>query len=74
MNVAEKCREEKYAEKYWSERCLNWRLKRRTSQRCVYLVWDDDGNEIEWTLFRASQHMASTMRLFQELFDAKKEW
>ena len=67
-----KCREEKYAEKWLSRNGYNYRLKRRTSTKTVYLIWDDDGNEMEWTLLNMKQNMNFTMGVFQELFEAKK--
>lgn len=72
MKVTDKCKEEKYAEKWLSERGYSYRLKRRCISKAVYLIWDDEDNKTEWTLFRCAQNMAFTMKMFQELFEAKK--
>ena len=66
-----KCREEKYAEKWFTNNGYNFRCVNRCKSKATYMV-EKDGFGKEWVLMRTKLHMPSCMEMFRELFEAKK--
>lgn len=66
-----KCREEKYAEKFFASNGYNFRCVNRCKSKSTYRV-EKDGFEMTWVLMRTKLNMTQHMRMFEELFEAKK--
>ena len=72
MNVDNKSRAERFAEKWFTDHAYTFECKSRCMSKAVYQVWDDDGNNVRWNLFRDSRNMPTVMLMFQQFFDAHK--
>lgn len=71
MKVENKSREEKYAEKWFTNNGYNFRCVKRCNSKATYMV-EKDGFEMTWVLMRTKINMAHHMRMFEELFETKR--